>query len=107
LLLSAPWPGNIRQLQNVVEQTVALATTPLIPEALVQNALRDKTGQVASFSEARERFEREYLVQLLQITAGNVSQAAHLARRNRTEFYKLLHRYELDPVAFRTGSEES
>ncbi len=107
LLLSAPWPGNIRQLQNVVEQTVALATTPLIPEALVQNALRDKTGQVASFSEARERFEREYLVQLLQITAGNVSRAAHLAKRNRTEFYKLLHRYELDPVAFRTGSEES
>ncbi|MGA9851763.1 MAG: sigma 54-interacting transcriptional regulator [Gammaproteobacteria bacterium] len=107
LLLSAPWPGNVRQLQNVVEQTAALATTPLIPEILVQNALRDKTGQVASLSEAREHFEREYLVQLLQITEGNVSQAAHLAKRNRTEFYKLLHRYQLDPVAFRTGSGES
>jgi two-component system, NtrC family, response regulator GlrR len=107
LLLSAPWPGNVRQLQNVVEQTVALATTPLIPETLVQNALREKTGQVTSLAEAREHFEREYLVQLLQITEGNVSHAAHLAKRNRTEFYKLLHRYQLDPVAFRSDSSES
>ena len=107
LLLSAPWPGNVRQLQNVAEQTVALTTTPLIPEALVQNALREKTGQVTSLVEAREQFEREYLVQLLQITEGNVSQAAHLAQRNRTEFYKLLHRYHLDPVAFRSDSGES
>ncbi|MGB9428795.1 MAG: sigma 54-interacting transcriptional regulator [Gammaproteobacteria bacterium] len=107
LLLSAPWPGNVRQLQNVVEQTVALATTPLISETLVQNALRDKTGQVTSFAQAREHFERQYLVQLLQITEGNVSQAAHLAKRNRTEFYKLLHRYKLDPVSFRSASEEN
>lgn len=105
LLLTAPWPGNIRQLQNVVEQTVALATTPLISEVPVKNALRDKTGQVATLAEAREQFEREYLVQLLQITEGNVSQAAHLAKRNRTEFYKLLHRYELDPTTFRQSSE--
>lgn len=105
LLLTAPWPGNIRQLQNVVEQTVALATTPLISETLVKNALRDKTGQVTSLAEAREQFEREYLVQLLQITEGNVSQAAHLAKRNRTEFYKLLHRYELDPMAFRASDK--
>ncbi len=102
LLLSAPWPGNVRQLQNVVEQTVALTTTPLIPEVLVQNALREKTGQVTSLVEAREHFEREYLVQLLQITEGNVSQAAHLAQRNRTEFYKLLHRYQLKPEEFRS-----
>lgn len=105
LLLTAPWPGNIRQLQNVVEQTVALATTPLISEVLVKNALRDKTGQVASLAKAREQFEREYLVQLLQITEGNVSQAAHLAKRNRTEFYKLLHRYELDPITFRSSGK--
>lgn len=105
LLLTAPWPGNIRQLQNVVEQTVALATTPLISETLVKNALRDKTGQVTSLAEAREQFERDYLVQLLQITEGNVSQAAHLAKRNRTEFYKLLHRYDLDPMAFRASDK--
>jgi two-component system response regulator GlrR len=105
LLLTAPWPGNIRQLQNAVEQTVALATTPLISGVLAKNALRDKTGQVASLAGAREQFEREYLVQLLQITEGDVSPAAHLAKRNRTEFCKLPHRHDLDSTAIRSNDK--
>ncbi len=101
LLLGAAWPGNVRQLQNVVEQTVALATTPIIPASLVQKALRYKPGDVPSFSEARDHFEREYLAQLLQMTKGNVSTAARIAHRNRTEFYKLLRRHHIDPESFR------
>ncbi len=42
VLLSAPWPGNVRQLFNVVEQAVAFTTTSLIPISLVQRALRDE-----------------------------------------------------------------
>ena len=49
----------------------------------------------------RKQFERDYLTRLLKITAGNVSQAAKLAQRNRTEFYKLLQRHELDPALFK------
>jgi len=101
LLLSAAWPGNVRQLQNVVEQTVALSTTPIIPASLVQKALRYKSSDIPSFAEARDHFEREYLAQLLQITKGNVSNAARLAQRNRTEFYKLLRRHHIDPGLFR------
>ena len=101
LLVGAPWPGNVRQLWNVIEQTVALSTSPIIPAALVQRALRDKPRELPSFAEARDRFERDYLVQLLRITGGNVTHAARLAQRNRTEFYKLLRRYHLDPVQFR------
>lgn len=101
LLVSAPWPGNVRQLYNVVEQTVALSTTPVIPATLVQRALRNKEGEILSFAEARGRFEREYLTQLLQITDGNVTQAARLAGRNRTEFYKLLRRHHLSPALFK------
>jgi len=101
LLLGAAWPGNVRQLQNVVEQTVALATTPIVPASLVQKALRYKPGDVPSFSEARDHFEREYLAQLLQMTKGNVSTAARIAHRNRTEFYKLLRRHHIDPESFR------
>jgi two-component system response regulator GlrR len=41
------------------------------------------------------------LVQILQITGGNVSQAARLARRNRTDFYKLLDRHQLVPAEFK------
>ena len=101
LLISAPWPGNIRQLQNVVEQSVALSTEPLISANLVRHALRDKTTQLPSFVEARDQFERDYLAKLLKLTAGNVSQAARIAQRNRTEFYKLLNRHHLTAEAFR------
>jgi two-component system response regulator GlrR len=102
VLLSAPWPGNVRQLFNVVEQSVAFTTTSLIPASLVQRALRDEAdGEMPAFADARSRFEREYLTQLLQITNGNVSQAARIAKRNRTEFYKLLHKYHLSPSQFK------
>jgi two-component system response regulator GlrR len=102
VLLSAPWPGNVRQLYNVVEQSVAFTTTSLIPASLVQRALRDEAeGEMPAFADARSRFEREYLTQLLQITNGNVSQAARIAKRNRTEFYKLLHKHHLNPSQFK------
>ncbi len=101
LLIEAPWPGNVRQLQNVVEQTLALATTPIIPATLVQSALRAKPTETLSLTEAREHFEREYLVKLLKATQGNVSHAARLARRTRAKFYPLLRRYQLDPESFR------
>ncbi len=102
VLLSAPWPGNVRQLYNVVEQAVAFTTTSLIPVSLVQRALRDEANEeMPAFADARSRFEREYLTQLLQITSGNVSQAARIAKRNRTEFYKLLHKHHLNPSQFK------
>ena len=102
MLVSAAWPGNVWQLLNVVEQAVALCTTAIIPADLIRDAIHKEEEQLASFDEARKRFEREYLVQLLKITQGNVTQAARLAKRNRTEFYKLLQRHQLDPAFFKT-----
>lgn len=101
LLVSASWPGNIRQLQNVVEHSVALCTESLVNESLVKKALRDTTCELPSFQEARDHFERDYLSKLLTITGGNVSQAARIAQRNRTEFYKLLNKHQLDAEQFR------
>jgi two-component system response regulator GlrR len=102
LLVNAAWPGNIRQLINVVEQTVALSTSAIIPATLVQQALHDdEEGMLAPLDEARRAFEHDYLVRLLKTTAGNVSQAARLAQRNRTEFYKLLQRHNLTPAMFK------
>ena len=100
-LTMAAWPGNVRQLHNVVEQVSALATSPLIPLSLVQRALRSPSIEVLPYAEARQRFEREYLVGLLKLTDGNVADAARLADRNRTEFYRLLQRNGLDPSMFR------
>ena len=101
LLATADWPGNIRQLQNVVRQNVALSQTPIIPVELVQQSLGGGPGRLPSFDEARDEFTRSYLSQILQITAGNVSQAARLAKRNRTDFYKLLARHQLTPEEFK------
>ena len=101
LLATAEWPGNVRQLQNVVRQTAAVAQTPIIPVELVQQALGSAPGRLPSFDEARDEFTRGYLSQILQVTGGNVSQAARLAKRNRTDFYKLLGRHQLVPEDFK------
>ncbi|HEX3138678.1 MAG TPA: sigma 54-interacting transcriptional regulator [Rhizobacter sp.] len=100
-LTTTSWPGNVRQLHNVVEQVCALTTTPLIPLTLVQRALRVPTVEVLTYAQARERFERDYLVGLLKLTDGNAADAARLADRNRTEFYRLLQRHGLTPGQFR------
>ncbi len=102
MLVTAEWPGNVRQLYNIVRQNVALSRSPVISAELVQRSLGEHAGKLASFSDARDEFTRNYLSQILQITTGNVSQAARLAKRNRTDFYKLLARHELNPDQFKT-----
>ncbi len=102
MLVTAEWPGNIRQLFNVVRQNVALSRSPVISAELVQQSLGEHAGKLLSFSDARDEFTRNYLSQILQITMGNVSQAARLAKRNRTDFYKLLSRHDLNPDQFKT-----
>ncbi len=101
LLVAAPWPGNVRQLLNLLEQAVALTPTTVIPASLVANALKEDAAALVPFEEARKSFERDYLARLLKITGGNVTQAAQLAKRNRTEFYKLLQRHRLEPAQFK------
>ena len=101
MLVTAEWPGNVRQLFNVVRQNIALSRSPVISGELVQQSLGEHAGKLASFSDARDEFTRNYLSQILQITTGNVSQAARLAKRNRTDFYKLLARHDLNPDAFK------
>jgi two-component system response regulator GlrR len=104
LLIAAPWPGNVRQLQNVVEKCVVLSTGPQVQPTLVQRALANQASELLPFDEARRQFERDYLIQLLKLTAGNVTQAAKLARRNRTDFYALLGRHQVEPGAFKPES---
>src|ERR687891_2127675 len=106
LLVSAPWPGNVRQLLNVIEQAVALAPTEVIPESLVRQALDAGDTTLTPLDEARRAFERDYLVRILKITGGNVTKAARLAGRNRTEFYRLLERHSLEPGMFKGNPQK-
>jgi len=100
LLATAKWPGNVRQLRMVVRQAAATGAGPVITAEQIQEA-QGQTTQLPSFDEARDEFTRNYLVQLLQIAQGNVSQAARLAKRNRTDFYKLLAKHGIEPEEFK------
>jgi two-component system response regulator GlrR len=100
-LAASRWPGNIRQLANVVEQCCVLSPGPLLSLSQVQKSVRDESGDIPTLAEARRQFERDYLERLLRLTGGNVADAARLADRNRTEFYRLLQRYELVAAAFK------
>jgi two-component system, NtrC family, response regulator GlrR len=100
-MIRAPWPGNVRQLENVVQRTAVLSTTPVIPESLVREALTVEDQFLPSLSQARQQFEHDYLVKVLRLTSGSVAEAALLAQRNRTDFYKLLKRHNINPESFK------
>lgn len=101
-LRQASWSGNVRQIFNVVEKCVALVTTPIVPLSLVERALNRPAEELASFDEARRNFEREYLLQLLKVTKGNVTQAARIAKRNRSDFHSLLNRHQIEAALFKS-----
>jgi two-component system response regulator GlrR len=105
LLAKAKWPGNVRQLYNVVEQSIALCPTEIIPQAFVEQAIQVEMHEMTSFEDARKRFERDYLTRILKLTKGSVTQAAKLARRNRTEFYKLLQRHGIEAAIFKAEAK--
>lgn len=106
MLATAKWPGNVRQLVNVVEQCVALTQSPIISAALVEQALSQNSSYWPTLSEARDQFERQYLIRVLQMTEGNVTRAAELAGRNRTDFYKLMKKHELSAAQVAEQGDE-
>ena len=104
-LVEYHWPGNIRQLQNVVQRLLALCPGAVITPRLVADALGDQGAQpLPTLAQVREDAERRYLVSLLTLTEGVVSEAARIAGRNRTDLYKILNRYGLDPAHFKPRS---
>ena len=101
MMSAAAWPGNVRQLYNVAEQVVALSTGEIVSTKVVEQAMQMDLQGLDSFEEARRRFEYDYLTRLLKLTQGNVTQASKLAKRNRTEFYKLLQRHSIEAAHFK------
>jgi two-component system response regulator GlrR len=101
LLATSDWPGNVRQLFDLVKLNVALSHDKIMTKEFVEKTLGREPTPVPGYDEARDSFAREYLRRNLQLTAGNVCQAARLAKRNRTDFYKLLTRYRLAPEQFK------
>lgn len=101
-LLEAAWPGNVRQLRHLVAVAVSQSITAQIPASIVKSLLHaENEKEISTLDEARRVFEYDYLVHLLKTTHGNVTNAARLAQRNRTEFYKLIAKHNLDPKTFK------
>ncbi|HEX7046144.1 MAG TPA: sigma 54-interacting transcriptional regulator [Gammaproteobacteria bacterium] len=103
-LLRGDWPGNVRELRNFIERSAALTPSKLISAGQVRRLLDEHGNGLPSLADARDAFTRQYLCQLLRVTHGNVSRASRLAHRNRTDFYKLLKRFHLDPAQFKNHS---
>jgi two-component system, NtrC family, response regulator GlrR len=103
LLSTTDWPGNVRQLFELVKQNVALSRGKVITKEIVQQSIGTTQSKIPTYDEAREQFARDYLAKNLERTAGNVTQAARIAKRNRADFYKLLSRYRLHPEDFKSS----
>ncbi|MCE5360638.1 MAG: two-component system response regulator GlrR, partial [Acidithiobacillus sp.] len=105
-LLQRPWPGNVRELENAVTQALALSPDGWIKAAAIPDPGRGaETPAFAQLHEARAAFERQYLQTLLHSTDGNISRAARIAGRHRTDLYKLLRKHGLRPEDFKGDTE--
>ena len=102
-MMAHDWPGNVRELENAVECAVAMSDAPLIDvDTILHNPRKALVNDdLKPFKDAKENFERRYLMQLMQLTQGNISQAAKLAGKYRADLYALLKKYALDPADFR------
>jgi len=101
-LMIYSWPGNVRELENIIECAVVMSTEDLISEELIILP-GPEMGEHAfkPLKESKQDFERNYLVQLMKISQGNVSQASKLAGKYRADLYELLEKYHINPLDFR------
>ncbi|MGE5174492.1 MAG: sigma-54 interaction domain-containing protein, partial [Betaproteobacteria bacterium] len=95
------WPGNVRELENTIEYAAAMASHDVIAEDLILPTKGESNEMVKPLKEAREVFEKSYLIRLLELTQGNVSSAATLAGKYRADLYNLLKKYEINPSDFK------
>ena len=100
-LMLHDWPGNVRELENTVECAVALASQNIISEDAILPDQSAAEGGLQSLKDAKENFEKNYLIQLIEITHGNVSQAAKLAGKYRADLYQLLKKYDIKAADYR------
>lgn len=109
-LESYDWPGNVRQLENIVARMLARSTTQLLLPEDVPDECREPARDILEsaadpqhpepFKAAVARFERGYLTRLLSATGGNISEAARRAEVSRPTLHARLARYSIDAARF-------
>jgi DNA-binding NtrC family response regulator len=112
LLRSYGWPGNLRELENIIERAVVLSSNQQVEVAHLPLYLRDASPiQVTTqegFVQAKERvvamFEKEAVARFLSEARGNISVAAQKAGITRRNFHRLLSKYSINTKKFKIGS---
>jgi two-component system response regulator GlrR len=104
-MMAHDWPGNVRELENTIECAVAMSDDAIIDTGVIlRNPMQVSTDEnLKPLKDAKESFERRYLIQLMELTRGNISQAAKLAGKYRADLYALLKKYALNPTDFRSA----
>jgi len=107
-LLSHDWPGNIRELEHVIERAVVFSSSEWIGTEnldLPEPGLGSADPFAVPFRSAKARvvheFERNYVEHLLLAHRGNISQAASHARKNRRAFFELIRKHSIDVSRYR------
>jgi two-component system response regulator GlrR len=100
-LMLYDWPGNVRELENTVEYAVAMTRDDVISEDLVLPSKSVPPEGIQPLKQARDSFERGYLIHLLSVSNGIVSSAASMAGKYRADFYNLLKKHKIDPAEFK------
>ena len=111
-LRAQPWPGNIRQLENLIEREYLLANGA----SVLRLSTQDGDGQASTaplndaedawnYQQAKarvlERFDRDFLTRLMRLTHGNIARAARITSKERRDLARLLQRYGISPQAYR------
>jgi two-component system response regulator GlrR len=103
-LMLHDWPGNVRELENTIEYAVAMTLDDVIGDESVLPSRADGSGNtVRPLKEAKDAFEKDYLVNILRVTRGNVTSAAELSGKYRSDFYDLLKKHGLSPGEFKNA----
>ncbi|MBI2944744.1 MAG: sigma-54-dependent Fis family transcriptional regulator [Candidatus Wallbacteria bacterium] len=123
-LMNYPWPGNIRELENKIQQILVIAPEGAVgPDQIGFDELPGGTravsldmavadpldgvdfGQPFAIAKQRliERFEKRYLTEALAANRGNVSSAARRSGKDRRAFFELLRKHSIDPKPYRKG----
>ncbi len=109
-LMLHEWPGNVRELENTIEYAVAMTRQDILTEDLIlQTKVPFQKNEMAEdtlkpLKEAKDAFEKGYLIHLLELSEGNVSQAARLAGKYRADFYDLLKKHDLKVDDFKKSN---
>ena len=106
IFINYEWPGNVRQLKNIVERMVVLSEDNILdikdaPSILLSgkdNIELDLPGDIysPSLKEARDEFEKNFILKALQSTNWNIAQTARVLDMERTYLYRKIKSYDLE-----------